>query len=46
MGYEAEARTIQDLYLAGDKGSAIAAVPSELVEDPRHLKQITELIRA
>ena len=28
MGYEAEARTIQDHYLAGDKKSAIAAVPT------------------
>jgi F420-dependent oxidoreductase-like protein len=33
MGYEAEARTIQDFYLAGDKKSAIAAVPTKLVED-------------
>ncbi len=33
MGYEAEARKIQDLYLAGDKKSAIAAVPTRLVED-------------
>jgi F420-dependent oxidoreductase-like protein len=33
MGYQAEARTIQDLYLAGDKKSAIAAVPTRLVED-------------
>jgi alkanesulfonate monooxygenase SsuD/methylene tetrahydromethanopterin reductase-like flavin-dependent oxidoreductase (luciferase family) len=33
MGYEAEARTIQDLYLAGDKKGAIAAVPAKLVED-------------
>ena len=33
MGYEAEARTIQDYYLAGDKKSAIAAVPAKLVED-------------
>ena len=33
MGYEAEARQIQDLYLAGDKKSAIAAVPTKLVED-------------
>jgi F420-dependent oxidoreductase-like protein len=33
MGYEAEARKIQDLYLAGDKKSAIAAVPTALVED-------------
>jgi F420-dependent oxidoreductase-like protein len=33
MGYEAEARKIQDHYLAGDKKSAIAAVPTRLVED-------------
>jgi F420-dependent oxidoreductase-like protein len=33
MGYEAEARQIQDFYLAGDKKSAIAAVPTKLVED-------------
>jgi F420-dependent oxidoreductase-like protein len=33
MGYEAEARTIQDHYLAGDKKSAIAAVPTAMVED-------------
>ena len=28
-----QARTIQDYYLAGDKKSAIAAVPTKLVED-------------
>jgi F420-dependent oxidoreductase-like protein len=33
MGYEGAARTIQDLYLAGDSKSAIAAVPAQLVED-------------
>lgn len=33
MGYEAEAKVIQDLYLAGDKMAAIAAVPTRLVED-------------
>ena len=33
MGYEAEAKVIQDHYLAGDKRSAIAAVPTRLVED-------------
>jgi F420-dependent oxidoreductase-like protein len=33
MGYEAQARIIQDLYLAGDRKSAIAAVPTALVED-------------
>lgn len=31
-GYEAEARTIQDLYLDGHKDDAAAAVPDELVE--------------
>jgi hypothetical protein len=33
MGYEAEAARIQDLYLAGDRKSAIAAVPAKLVQD-------------
>jgi hypothetical protein len=33
MGYEAQAAKIQDLYLAGDKKAAIAAVPTKLVED-------------
>ena len=33
MGYEAEARVIQDHYLAGDKMAAIAAVPTRLVEE-------------
>jgi F420-dependent oxidoreductase-like protein len=33
MGYEPEARTIQDHYLAGDKEGAIAAVPTRMVED-------------
>jgi alkanesulfonate monooxygenase SsuD/methylene tetrahydromethanopterin reductase-like flavin-dependent oxidoreductase (luciferase family) len=33
MGYEAEAARIQDLYLAGDKKAAIAAVPTSMVED-------------
>jgi len=33
MGYEAEAKKIQDLYLAGDRKSAVAAVPTRLVED-------------
>jgi F420-dependent oxidoreductase-like protein len=33
MGYEGEAKVIQDLYLAGDKRGAIAAVPTKLVED-------------
>lgn len=33
MGYEAEARTVQDLYLEGRKDEAAAAVPTSLVED-------------
>ncbi len=33
MGYEEECAKIQDLYLAGDKKSAIAAVPTAMVED-------------
>jgi hypothetical protein len=33
VGHEAEAKTIQDAYLAGDRQSAIAAVPTRLVED-------------
>src|SRR3989440_10367547 len=31
-GYEAEARTIQDLYLAGRKDEATASVPDEMVD--------------
>jgi len=33
MGYEAEAKLIQDRYLAGDRAGAIAAVPTRMVED-------------
>lgn len=33
MGYEAEAKVIQDLYLDGNKAEAAAAVPTQLVED-------------
>ena len=33
MGYEAEAATIQEHYLKGDKKAAIQAVPTKLVED-------------
>ncbi len=33
MGYEAEARKVQDLYLEGHKDEAAAAVPTSLVED-------------
>ena len=32
MGYEAEAARIQELYLAGKKDEAAAAVPTKLVE--------------
>jgi alkanesulfonate monooxygenase SsuD/methylene tetrahydromethanopterin reductase-like flavin-dependent oxidoreductase (luciferase family) len=32
MGFESEAHKIQDLYLAGDKAEATAAVPTALVE--------------
>jgi F420-dependent oxidoreductase-like protein len=33
LGYEAEAKKIQDLYLDGKKAEAAAAVPDELVDD-------------
>ena len=33
MGYEAEAKRIQDLYLDGKKDDAAAAVPTKLVEE-------------
>lgn len=33
LGYEAECAKIQELYLAGNKREAIAAVPTKLVED-------------
>ena len=33
MGYEAEARKIQELYLEGRKDEAAAAVPTSLIED-------------
>lgn len=32
-GYEAAASEIQDLYLSGDKGAAMARVPAELIDD-------------
>lgn len=32
LGYEAEAKTIQDLYLSGKKKEAAAAIPNELVD--------------
>ncbi len=31
-GFEADAAAIQDLYLAGDKGAAMARVPDELID--------------
>ena len=33
LGYEAEAKKIQDLYLEGKKDEAAAAIPTKLVED-------------
>ena len=33
MGYEAEAHTIQDLYLEGKKAEAIASIPLQMIED-------------
>ena len=33
MGYESEAETIQDLYLAGRKQEAIALIPTQMVSD-------------
>jgi alkanesulfonate monooxygenase SsuD/methylene tetrahydromethanopterin reductase-like flavin-dependent oxidoreductase (luciferase family) len=33
MGYESEARSIQDLYLSGEKVRAAAEVPDQLVDD-------------
>jgi F420-dependent oxidoreductase-like protein len=32
-GYEAQARQVQDLYLAGKKAEAVAAIPDELVDE-------------
>jgi F420-dependent oxidoreductase-like protein len=51
-GYEAEARTIQDLYLAGRKEEAAAAVPAEFLElsslvgPAGHVKERVEAYRA
>jgi F420-dependent oxidoreductase-like protein len=33
LGYEAEAEAIQSLYLAGDRGGAVNAVPDRLVDE-------------
>jgi F420-dependent oxidoreductase-like protein len=48
-GYEGAAKTIQDLYLDGKKGEAVAAVPDELVDEvalcgPK--ERIAELLEA
>jgi F420-dependent oxidoreductase-like protein len=51
-GYEEEARTIQDLYLAGRKDEAAAAVPAEFLElsslvgPAGHVKERVEAYRA
>jgi F420-dependent oxidoreductase-like protein len=44
VGFEAEAKKIQDLYLDGKRGEAIAAVPDELV-DALHLVGPKERIK-
>ena len=33
LGYEAEAKAIQDLFLSGQRAEAAAAVPSQLIDD-------------
>jgi F420-dependent oxidoreductase-like protein len=33
MGFPGEAQKIQDLFLAGDRGAAIAAVPNEFIDE-------------
>jgi F420-dependent oxidoreductase-like protein len=44
VGYEEVAAKVQDLYLAGDKGGAVAAIPDALV-DALHLVGTPERIR-
>jgi F420-dependent oxidoreductase-like protein len=44
IGFEAEARKVQDLYLDGKRGEAVAAVPDALV-DAMHLVGPKERIR-
>jgi hypothetical protein len=44
VGFEAEAIKIQDLYLAGHKNEAIAAVPDEMI-DALHMVGPKERIR-
>lgn len=52
MGFEAEAERIQDLYLAGDKAGAAAAVPEELLRataligDEEHVRERVGAFRA
>lgn len=47
-GYEEAAHEIQDLYLAGDKAAAVAAVPDDLVDEialcgpPARIKELVE----
>ena len=41
MGYEAEAKRCQDLYLAGSKDEAAATVPTRLVEESRSSARAT-----
>ena len=55
MGYEAEAREIQDLYLQGKKEEAAALVPMSLIEetaldraegeDPRRPRAVARVVR-
>jgi hypothetical protein len=51
-GYEAEATKIQDLFLAGDRAGAVAAVSDALVDDlalvgpPRHVAEQLGVWRA
>jgi F420-dependent oxidoreductase-like protein len=43
MGYEETATRVQDLYLAGDKPAAAAAIPTSLVEEVALLGPIAKL---
>jgi F420-dependent oxidoreductase-like protein len=43
MGYEETATKVQDLYLAGDKAGAAAAIPTSLVEEVALLGPIAKL---
>lgn len=52
MGWEAECAKIQELYMSGNKQEAIAAVPTEMVEDvalvgpPEKIKEELDLWRS